>query len=184
MPQPRRVRLFALSGSLRAGSSNTLVLRAAAALAPPNVEIEIYEGLGALPPFNPDHEDAGPPEVVDFRSRLRACDGVLVASPEYAHGVPGVLKNALDWVVGSGEFVGKPVALINCSPRSTYAQSQLTETLSVMMGVFVPGASLTLDLATNRHDEAGLIADLGISAALRSSLTAFAAAIREAAPRG
>jgi len=178
MSDPRPVRLLAISGSLRASSSNTVVLRAVSALAPPGVEVELYPGLASLPPFNPDLEESDLPAVADFRARLNAADGVLIASPEYAHGVPGVLKNALDWVVGTGEFVGKPVALINPSPRSTYAQAQLGETLSVMMGVFVPGASVTLDLSSNRLDEASLLADPVVSAALRHALAALTASLR------
>src|SRR5438105_3467377 len=115
------MRILTISGSLRSASSNTTLLRAAAALAPEGVEIILYDGLGDLPHFNPDLEEANLPSVMDFRARLRAADGVLISSPEYAHGVPGVMKNALDWVVGSGEFVDKPVALLNASPRSTYA---------------------------------------------------------------
>src|SRR5690349_21363282 len=105
------MRILAISGSLREGSSNTAVLQAAAALAPLGVEIILYDGLGRLPHFNPDldGENAVAP-VAEWRARLQSADGVLISSPEYAHGVPGSLKNALDWVVGSGEFVNKPVA--------------------------------------------------------------------------
>lgn len=115
------VRILAISGSLRARSSNTALLGAARTLAPKGVEVVLYEGLGGLPHFNADHDgDAAPPAVADFRSRVRAADGVLISSPEYAHGVPGTLKNALDWLVGGhqNEIVGKPVALFNASPRA------------------------------------------------------------------
>ena len=99
------MRILAISGSLRTGSSNTMLLRAAVALAPQAFEVSVYDGLATLPHFNPDQDnEAAPPPVVDFRSQLHASDGVLISSPEYAHGVPGVLKNALDWVVASGEL--------------------------------------------------------------------------------
>jgi NAD(P)H-dependent FMN reductase len=107
------VRILAVSGSLRTASSNTALLRAAARLAPEGVEVILYEGLASLPHFNPDLDDldagTAPPAVMDFRSRLDASDGVLISSPEYAHGVPGALKNAIDWVVSSGEIYEKPL---------------------------------------------------------------------------
>ncbi|MDQ2687814.1 MAG: NAD(P)H-dependent oxidoreductase [Armatimonadota bacterium] len=172
--------LLAISGSLRAGSSNTVLLRAAAQLAPKGVEITLYDGLGDLPHFNPDLDaegEAGPEAVEDFRARLREADGVLISSPEYAHGVPSVLKNALDWVVGSGEFVGKPVALLNARPNSTFAQASLTETLTVMMAVLVAEASATIPLPGNTVDEAAIVADSKLSDPLRAALTAFARAV-------
>ena len=96
------MRILAISGSLRAASSNTALLRAAGALAPEGVEVVLYEGLAGLPHFNPDLDDldtgTAPPAVVGFRSRLDASDGVSISSPEYAHGVPGAMKNAIDWV--------------------------------------------------------------------------------------
>src|SRR6185295_5855720 len=112
--------------------SNTALLRAAAVLAPEGVEITVYGGLGDLPHFNPDLEDSEPPVVTDFRVLVRESDGLLISSPEYAHGVPGVMKNALDWLVGGEEFIDKPVALLNASARSTRALESLTETVTVM----------------------------------------------------
>src|SRR3546814_9693304 len=102
------MRLLALSCSLRAASTNTALLRAAAAAAPAGMTVEIYDGLGRLPVFNPDDDEGpGPAPVAAFRRRLALADALLVACPEYAHGVPGGLKNALDWVVASGETVGR-----------------------------------------------------------------------------
>lgn len=174
--QPKR--FLAISGSLRTNSSNTALLRAAAALVPESVEISVYDGLADLPHFNPDLDDKGaPPPVMDFRRRLHAADGVMISSPEYAHGVPGVLKNALDWLVGSGEFVDKPIALINASPRSTYAQASLTETLTVMSAKIIAEASITVALSGKKLDQAGIITDPEISSALRSAVVALALAI-------
>jgi chromate reductase, NAD(P)H dehydrogenase (quinone) len=172
------MRILAISGSLRTGSSNTMLLRAAVALAPEAFEVSVYDGLATLPHFNPDLDnEAAPPPVVDFRSQLHASDGVLISSPEYAHGVPGVLKNALDWVVASGELYGKPVALLNRSPRSVHAQASLRETLTVMTASLIPEASITVSLRSNKVDEASIISDPGISHALRSALEAFGRAI-------
>ena len=126
---PPTVTLLAVSGSLRAASANTALLRAAARLAPEGVELVLYGGLATLPHFNPDLDDldagTAPPPVMDLRSRLDASDGVLISSPEYAHGVPGALKNAIDWVVSSGQIYEKPVALLNASMGATHAHASL-----------------------------------------------------------
>jgi NAD(P)H-dependent FMN reductase len=174
----RPIRLLAISGSLRAASSNTTLLRAAASLAPDGVVIELYDGLGDLPHFNPDLEDAPIPAVLDFRARLREADGLLISSPEYAHGVPGVMKNALDWVVGSGELVYKPVALLNASPRSTHAQASLTETLTVMTAAVIEEASVDVPLAGRKLDAGGIAADSTLSERLRAALDAMVLAIK------
>lgn len=173
------LRLLAISGSLRAGSSNSALLHAAAALAPEGVEVHVYTGLGDLPHFNPDLEGMEPPAVKDFSARVGAADGIIISTPEYAHGVPGVLKNALDWLVGGFDFINKPVALFNPSPRSTYAIASLTEIVTIMSGRIVPEASLTVGLREKALDEASVIADVEIGALLRAALTAFAEAIKK-----
>jgi len=124
------VKILAISGSLRSASKNTSLLRALAALDP---SIALYERIGELPHFNSDVDAAGAPQaVLDYREQLREADLIVISSPEYAHGVPGVMKNALDWVVGSGELMEKPVVLINTSPASKFVGPQLIETLTVM----------------------------------------------------
>jgi NAD(P)H-dependent FMN reductase len=106
------LRILAISGSLRQGSSNTALLQAAIALLPEGVEMKLYAGLGDLPHFNPDLEPMEPPSVTDLRAQVKWSDGLVISSPEYAHGVPGVLKNALDWLVSGDEFL---VSLWHCS---------------------------------------------------------------------
>jgi chromate reductase len=176
-----KLRLLAISGSLRAASANTTVLRAAALLAPDILEISLYAGLGDLPHYNPDLDgDRPPPAVVEFRACLQAADGVLICSPEYAHGVPGVLKNALDWIVSSGEFMGKPVALVNARPASLFAQASLRETLTVMMAEIDAEASVTLPITTNRLTEETLLADSTLSQALKSAVEALGRAAEAA----
>jgi NAD(P)H-dependent FMN reductase len=127
------MRIIAICGSLRAQSSNFALLRAAATIA---AEVEIYEGLANLPYFNPDDDVEGvtpPPAVAELRAMLASADGILISSPEYAHGVPGSLKNALDWLVSDGALVDKPVALINASPvGGEFARDSLVETLRTM----------------------------------------------------
>lgn len=130
------MKIIAICGSLRAQSSNRALLQAAVNLAPKGMEIAIYEGLEKLPHFNPDDDEEGttpPPAVAELRSLLAAADGILISSPEYAHGVPGSLKNALDWLVSDGALVDKPIALINASPvGGQFAQASLVETLTTM----------------------------------------------------
>ena len=105
--------ILAMSGSLRAGSTNTGLLEAARLLAPADVEIQLWNGQGSLPQFTPDLEDAPPQVVQEFRDLVGRADGLLIACPEYARGIPGAFKNALDWLVGGETFVCKKFALWN-----------------------------------------------------------------------
>jgi chromate reductase, NAD(P)H dehydrogenase (quinone) len=172
---------LAISGSLRAASSNSAVLGAFAEIAPSDVEMRVYDGLAGLPPFNPDLDTDKPPAaVLDLRGEIGACDGLLISSPEYAHGIPGVLKNALDWLVGSLEFPETLVALINPSPRSVHAQAQLREVLTTMSARLVEPACLTLDLHGRSLDAAGIAADASLCAQLCAALAHFADAVRAA----
>lgn len=173
------IRLFAISGSLRRASSNTALLQATTHLAPAEVEVSLFGGLAELPAFNPDLEGAEPPTVLDFRAQLNAAEGVLISSPEYAHGVSGVLKNALDWVVGSGEFSGKPVALFNASPRATLAQESLAEIIRTMDARLVAGASLALPLLGRKLDAAQIAADPEMAGAIRGALAAMVRDIQD-----
>lgn len=170
------IRILGICGSLRAASSNGNLIQALGALVPDGVEVSVYQGLGDLPAFNPDIEEAVLPAVAALRTSLSAADGVVISSPEYAHGVPGALKNALDWVVGTGELVDKPVALINTSPRSTYAYASLYETLTVMSARVLDEASPVVPLAGKSLDATGLASHPELSPLLRAALRALAQA--------
>jgi chromate reductase len=170
-------RILAISGCLRRASLNTLVLRAAAQLAPPAVRIYLYRDLADLPLFNPDLEEHLPYAVAHLRRCVHDCEGILIASPEYAHGVSGVMKNALDWLVGGTEFVGKPVALVNVSPRATRAHAALAETITVMSGQLVEETCATIPLLGSSFDVAGIIADPHTSGRIRDCLGVFQSAI-------
>jgi len=172
------MRILAICGSLRAASSNLAALRAAAMLAPGGVEIILYPGLGGLPHFNPDLDTAAPPNSVQvLRRQVGHSDGLIISSPEYAHGVAGAMKNALDWLVSSLEFPEKPVALINTAPRATHAQTQLREILATMSARLIEPASITLDFAGRNLDAAGVASDPALSARLAAAVVAFVAAI-------
>ena len=179
------IRVIAISGSLRRASSNSAVVEAIVRLAPDSVEVSIYRELAELPPFNPDLDNEHAPQAVArFRARLQACDAVLISSPEYAHGVPGILKNALDWIVSSGELVGTPVALINASARATHAWASLAETLTVMSARLVREASITIPLPGGPVDADRIMADSKLSTPLRSAIATLAAIAGEASRSG
>ena len=149
----RPLTVLAISGSLRKASLNTAMLTMAAACAPPGMQVKLCDGLVALPLFNPDLEPNEPAAVARLRHDIAAADAVLVASPEYAHGVSGVMKNALDWMVASGVFVDKPVVLWNASPRASHALAALRETLTVMSANLIAEAELEL-LIKRAEDDA------------------------------
>lgn len=184
----RTVRLLALSGSLRAASNNTALLRALAQLAPSanvnanmdvdvDVRVEVYAGLGNLPLFNPDLESSDPPAVAALRERIIAAHGLVIASPEYAHGVSGVMKNALDWMVGNESFVNKPVMLLNASPRATLAQAALCETIQTMSARVIDAASMTVPILGSQLNAQGIVDHPETAVALRAALDIFVAAI-------
>lgn len=172
------MRILAVSGGLRAGSSNTRPVEALALLAPPGVEVVVNPGIGVLPHFNPDLDgDAPPAEVLDWRREIGLCDGLVICSPEYAHGVAGVMKNALDWLVASLEFPKTPVALINASPRAERGLAHLRETLTVMTARFVEPACVAVALLGRSLSASEIAADPALAAQLSGALKAFVAAI-------
>lgn len=175
------IKILAISGSLRQRSLNTALLRAAIDVAPLGIEIQLYERLGDIPLFNPDLEGFEPSSVLNFRTELKTAHGILIASPEYAHGITGVLKNALDWVVGSGEFVGKAVCLINTSSRSTHAYESLKEILKTMDAKISNKASRVIGLPYGITKE-GILEHSNIKGQLYSTLASFANIFSELNP--
>ncbi len=164
------VRILAISGSLRSVSSNTSLLQATIALAPAGVEIRLYGGLNDLPHFNPDLEPIEPAAVTDLRSQIVWADGLLVCSPEYAHGVPGVLKNALDWLVSGSEFVNKPIAIFNTSPRATHAQASLIEIMTTMSGRVIPEACIDVPLLGRGLNAEAIASDAEIAVQVTAAI--------------
>lgn len=173
--------ILAISGSLRASSTNTALVRATAALAPEGMEITIYDGMGDLPHFSPDlDDDNSPVTVVNLRRQLRAADGVFICTPEYAFGMPGSLKNALDWTVSTGDFDRKPVAAISASPLFTggeKAHASLLLTLKALNANVVEGGTLTIPSVRKKLNTHGELTDTETTQALRSVLVALARAI-------
>ena len=128
-----RKKILAISGSLRQNSTNLNLIKAIIELYSEKLDIKIFEGLSDIPHFNPDLDNDSPPnKIIDFRRQLNEVDGVLICTPEYAMGVPGTLKNAIDWTVSSCEFSHKPVALITASSDGQKGHRSLLETLKVI----------------------------------------------------
>ena len=171
------MRVLAISGSLRASSINFALLRAAARLAPPEVQINLLSVAGELPLFNPDLEPLLPSPVVALHVQIVAADALLIASPEYAHGVTGTIKNILDWLVSFEPFVYKPVAVLNASPRAHHADSALRETLKTMSAVIVEAASVSIPLLGANLTEDEMVESQLVSHAIRASLSALYQAV-------
>jgi chromate reductase, NAD(P)H dehydrogenase (quinone) len=180
-PSKRPLRLLAISGSLRRASTNTAALEALARLAPEGVRVLVYRDLAGLPPFNPDEDVEYVPKpgpVERLRELVGASDAIVFAAPEYAHGLPGALKNALDWLVASETFAGKPTALINTSPRAFHAQASLREILSTMAARLIPEAFVSISLTGKAATADDILADTVCVRRLTESLEALIAAIR------
>ncbi len=169
--------VLAISGSLRKASLNSALLRAVARIAPPGIKVDLYHGLGDLPLFNPDIESAPPAPVAALRNQILASEALLIASPEYAHGVTGAMKNALDWMVGNESFVNKPVALLNASPRATHAQAALREIISTMSARLVDEACITIAMLGYGLGEDDIVQHPTIKPALQAALQALKAAV-------
>lgn len=170
------MKILALCGSLRAASLNAAVLKSATELTDPSWEWVIESGIGQLPFFNADVEMYDlPPAVAQMRDRVGACDGMFIATPEYAHGTSGVLKNTLEWMVGGGEIANKPVALASASTAPTggdNARAWVTQTLTVMGANVLPD-SLRIPMASRKVADGRVIHEPTLQG-LRDLLAALA----------
>jgi len=182
--------ILGFAGSLRSGSLNRSLLRAAAELAPAGMAIEIFD-LAEVPLYNGDVEAAGnPPGVAAFKQAIAAADGVLMATPEYNHGVPGVMKNAIDWASRpprEAPLGGKPVGLIGASPGITgtaRGQSQLRQAFEFTNSYCMPQPELLVFKAHEKFDADGTLTDPTTAQYLAAYLAAFAEWVRRFAPLG
>jgi chromate reductase, NAD(P)H dehydrogenase (quinone) len=174
------VRLLGISGSLRDDSSNHALLRAVRQLAPDWV-LEIYDGVAALPHFSPDRDvDPAPAEVARLRELVRDTDALVVSSPEYAHGIPGSLKNALDWLVSGIEIVGKPTLVWSASPSGAlHSHPQLVEVLRTMSADVLIEAALQVTGARRAFDPDGRLVDEALTRTLTGSLAPLQERVRQ-----
>ncbi|TIS53910.1 MAG: NAD(P)H-dependent oxidoreductase [Mesorhizobium sp.] len=172
--------ILAISGSLRAASTNSALIAALAANAPADCRVTVYDGLGRLPIFNPDDEDERTPrEAADLIDAVTRADGVIVSCPEYAHGVPGGMKNALDWLVSRDAAVGKPAMLVHASPRSLFARAALAEIMRTMSFALYEEAPLEIALLGKRPPEVeAILAEPANRQAMREAVQSFAGFIR------
>jgi len=169
------MKLLALCGSLRAASINAALLGAFARLVPVGVDVARFPSLGVLPLFDPDREADPPPAVRSLHDAVAQADGLVIASPEYAHGVTGTMKNALDWLVGFEPFIHKPVAVLNASPRAHHADDALRETLRTMSAGLVGDTSFALPLLGAGLDADGMAASPAVAAVVAAAVEALLA---------
>ena len=167
--------ILAISGSLRAASINSAFCRAAARLASPPLRVSVFAGLNELPLFNPDLEpfESGP--VRNFCTAVGHADALLIASPEYAHGISGPLKNALDWLVSYEGTVNKPVVLVNTSPRAWHAYEGLREVLQTMSMLVMDEASMAIPLLGSCVTEQAMLAAPEVCRSIQTMLATTAA---------
>ena len=177
MANDRPLNLLALCGSLRKASINAALLRAAARIAAPDADIEVADWLGRLPLFNPDLEDELPLAIQALHLAVAHADAILIATPEYAHGVSGTIKNTLDWLVSFEPFIHKPVAVINASPRAHHADDALRETLRTMSAGLVGERSFAVELLGAQMSEDAMVASEAVGTAVAAALAALRAEI-------
>jgi chromate reductase len=177
------MRILAISGSLRRGSHNTSLLRAAEELLPPTDELVFWDGLGAVPPYDQDDDlEPAPAAVAAFREAVAGADAVLIATPEYNSSVPGALKNALDWAsrpLATNVFRGKPVAVIGSSAGmfgAVWAQAELRKVLAAM-GARVAEVEVAVGHAGDKFDERGVLLDDAVREQLVDALATLRAEV-------
>ena len=175
------MRILAISGSLRRDSQNTLLLRAVAEVMPVGVELELYDGLKDVPPYDSDDDvEPAPPAVAALRRAVAEADAVLIATPEYNSSIPGTLKNALDWAsrpLATNAFRSKPVAVIGSSAGlfgAVWAQAELRKVLAAM-GARVVDTEVSVGHASEKFDADGRLVDEEIRDQLSDALTVLAA---------
>jgi chromate reductase len=167
--------IFAISGSLRSGSSNHAILNHIGKLIRPEVNYFIYNRLAAIPPFDPGLDNEHPPEVVtELRSFITNADAIIICTPEYAYGVPGQLKNALDWMVSSSSFVDKPVALITASLGGESAHAAMQLILGALSAKVIPEATLLVQFVRSKVNGDGVITDGETVERIRAVIEKFA----------
>lgn len=172
MKDRRSRTVLALSGSLRAASINSAFCRTVVRVAPAPLKVNVFDGLEKLPLFNPDLEPYAPEPVRALRSSIGTTDAVLIASPEYAHGISGPLKNALDWLVSCERLTDKPVAIVNMAPRARHADESLREVLRTMSMTIIASASLSISLPRTCVTEEAMLSSPDVRRAILDILAA------------
>jgi chromate reductase, NAD(P)H dehydrogenase (quinone) len=164
------MKVLTINGSLQATSSNRALLELAVAVAPSGTQVGMSISVGALPHFNPDIDAASVDAVTTLISQVRAADAVIVATPEYAHSLPGTLKNALDWMVGNGAMYERPVAIISAAvapTRGALGRGALEQTLRGHGSIIVTSVTISTTAAPSTIEQALGEVFAALSAAVR-----------------
>ncbi len=160
----KQIKILGFAGSLRKGSYNKAILRAALELLPEDAELEIFD-LEGIPPFNSDLENRMPEKVKEFKAKIRAADALLIATPEYNYSIPGVLKNAIDWAsrpYGDNAFEGKPAAIMSASSGmlgAVKAQFHLRQTFVFLDVIAINRPEVVVTFAGEKIDDKGRVTD-------------------------
>jgi chromate reductase, NAD(P)H dehydrogenase (quinone) len=172
--------ILAISGSLRKKSTNLAIIENIAEMFGGRMNVTIYDGLAHLPHFNPDLEAAEPVrEVAELRRRIREANGVLICTPEYVFSIPGALKNALEWTVGTSDFAGKPTALITASSAGEKTHESLSLVLKTIEARITENTALLISGARTKLNSTGKLADAATIGAINSLIESFLQAIDE-----
>src|SRR5258706_1664860 len=166
----KKIKILAIPGSLRANSSTHVVLNEAEQMMPTNVDFEIFDGIGELPHF--DGAEEIPTVVQNFLEKLKESDGILICTPEYAFGVPGSLKNALEWTVGSMEMTSKPTALITASTGGEHGHESMLHTLRALSAQVGEGSSLLISFIRSKIKE-GKISDEKVKESIQAAVNSL-----------
>jgi chromate reductase, NAD(P)H dehydrogenase (quinone) len=172
--------ILAISGSLRAKSTNLTIIENIAEMFADQINVTIYDGLANLPYFNPDLESAASiAEVEDFRRQIRESDGVLICTPEYVFSIPGALKNALEWTVGTSDFAGKPTALITASSLGEKTHESLFLVLKTIEAKISDDTALLISGARTKINSTGKLSDAPTIEAINLLIESFLQIINE-----
>jgi chromate reductase len=167
----KQIKILGISGSLRPDSSNAIVLNIIKGLLPNSIEFSLYNGIGQLPHF--DGSENPNNEVLEWRKAITETDGIIICTPEYAFGVPGSLKNALDWTVYTGDFANKPLALITASSQGDKAHASFQQIFKALSADLTEETSLLISFIRAKLDEVGNIKDEATFIALKKVIASF-----------
>jgi chromate reductase len=173
----KRLKILAIPGSLRAKSAHTAILKHLKTTTTEH-DILICDGIENIPNFNPEKDTDSPPATVQYlRDQLAAADGVLICTPEYAYGIPGALKNALDWTVSSGSFIDKPVAVITASGLGEHAHASLLLVLTALNAKIAEDGTILISWIRNKMNAENEITDVQTEQDVQNVLKALLATI-------
>ncbi|OQP67416.1 hypothetical protein A3860_03450 [Niastella vici] len=177
--QNKKITILAVAGSLRPTSTNIRLVKDIQRWAPADIEFIVYEDLATLPAFDDSAVEGEP--VAKWRRQLAEADGIFLCSPEYAFGIPGALKNAIDWTVRSGELVNKPLALVTAASNGEKAHAAWLQIFSALSANIPEGGALLIPFIKTKLNERGEIADAATKTAVEAVLQALINAIKQMA---